>query len=166
MTRSSASYSELGRAIRPEMRTDDPAGQWNDLDVKVEDGGVSTWLNGRPTVDRHPMPTFDPKFPDAGGVELQAHAAWKKVLFGDIRLRESPQAAAGQGGGRWLFLPGCGPQDLAMTRTRPSPPFFPSPRPENADKPGGSGDIAAPRRGACGLREVGLSASPGEPGLP
>lgn len=83
-------YSELGKVIRPINRMDNPAGQWNYLDVRVENGVVSTWLNGRPTVDRYPMKQVDPNFPDSGGIGLQAHAPWKKVLFHDIRIRELP----------------------------------------------------------------------------
>ena len=81
-------YTELGKVIRPITRMDNPAGQWNYLDIEVEDGVVSTWLNGRPTVDRYPLKQIDPKFPEAGGVGLQAHAPWKKVLFHDIRIAE------------------------------------------------------------------------------
>ena len=81
-------YTELGKVIRPTSRMDNPPGQLNYLDVRVEDGVVSTWLNGRPTVDRYPMKEVDPKFPDAGGIGLQAHAPWKEVRFRDIRVKE------------------------------------------------------------------------------
>lgn len=79
--------------IRPIVRMDNPPGQWNYLDVRVEDGVVTTWLDGRPTVDRYPMKGVDPKFPDAGGIGLQSHAPWKEVRFHDIRLKEQGGAA-------------------------------------------------------------------------
>jgi hypothetical protein len=50
-------------------------------------GGGSTWLVGRPTVDRYPMMEVDPKFPDARGIGLQAHAPWKEVRFHNIRMK-------------------------------------------------------------------------------
>lgn len=81
-------YPELGKVIRPTVRMDNPAGQWNYLEVRVEDGVVSTWLNGRTTIDRYPMKEVDPKFPEAGGIGLQAHAPWKEVRFRDIRVKE------------------------------------------------------------------------------
>ena len=83
-------YPELGKVIRPSVRMDNPPGQWNYLDVRVENGVVSTWLNGRTAVDRYPMKTVDPAFPESGGIGLQAHAPWKKVRFRDIRLMELP----------------------------------------------------------------------------
>jgi hypothetical protein len=85
-------YPELGKVIRPITRMDNPTGQWNYLEIRVEDGVVSTWLNGRPTVDRYPIKEVDPKFPDAGGVGLQAHAPWKEVRYHDIRIKELKRA--------------------------------------------------------------------------
>jgi hypothetical protein len=81
-------YPEIGKVVRPMIRMDNPPGQWNYLEVRVEEGVVSTWLNGRPTVDRYPMKEVDPKFPDAGGIGLQAHAPWKEVRFQDLRVME------------------------------------------------------------------------------
>ena len=81
-------YPELGKVIRPNVRMDNPPGQWNYLEVRVEGGFVSTSLNGRPTVERYPVKEVDPKFPDAGGIGLQAHAPWKEVRFRDIRVKE------------------------------------------------------------------------------
>jgi len=81
-------YTELGKVIRPIIRMDNPPGQWNYLEILVEDGVVSTKLNGRPTVDRYPMKEVDPKFPDVGGIGLQSHAPWKELHFHDIRIQE------------------------------------------------------------------------------
>lgn len=81
-------YPELGKVIRPTMRMDNPTGQWNYLEVRVENGVVSTWLNGRSTVDRYPVKEVDPKFPEAGGIGLQAHAPWKEVRFHHLRVME------------------------------------------------------------------------------
>lgn len=80
-------YPELGKVIRPIVRMDNPPGQWNYLEVLVENGVVSTTLNGRPAVDRYPMKKVDPKFPDAGGIGLQTHAPWKEMRFHNIRLQ-------------------------------------------------------------------------------
>lgn len=80
-------YPELGKVVRPISRMDNPPGQWNYLEIRVENGAVSTWLNGRPTIDRYPIKRVDPRFPDAGGIGLQAHAPWKRIRFRDIRLR-------------------------------------------------------------------------------
>ncbi len=84
-------YTELGKVIRPDVRMDNPTGQWNYLEVRVEDGVVSTSLNGRTTVDRYPVKEIDSKFPEAGGIGLQAHAPWKEVRFRDIRVKELPK---------------------------------------------------------------------------
>ena len=81
-------YPELGKVIRPISRMDNPPGQMNYLELRVEHGVVSTWLNGRPTVDRYPIKEVDPKFPDAGGIGLQAHAPWKEVRFHNLRVKE------------------------------------------------------------------------------
>lgn len=81
-------YPELGKVIRPNIRMDNPPGQWNYLEVRVENGFVSTTLNGRPTVERYPVKEVDPKFPDAGGIGLQAHSPWKEVRFRDIRVKQ------------------------------------------------------------------------------
>lgn len=83
-------YSELGQVLRPSVRMDNPPGQWNYLEILLENGVVSTWLNGRSTVDRYPIAEIDPRFPAAGGIGLQAHAPWKQVRFHDIRIRELP----------------------------------------------------------------------------
>ncbi len=48
---------------------------------------MSTSLNGRTTVDRYPVKEIDSKFPEAGGIGLQAHAPWKEVRFRDIRVK-------------------------------------------------------------------------------
>ncbi len=47
-------YTELGKVIRPDVRIDNPAGQWNYLEVRVEDGVVSYVAQRRTTVDRYP----------------------------------------------------------------------------------------------------------------
>jgi hypothetical protein len=78
---------DLGKALRPSVRMDNPPGEWNYLDVRLENNVVSTWLNGRSTVDRYPIKEADPKFPDFGGIGLQAHFPWKEVQFHDFRVR-------------------------------------------------------------------------------
>jgi len=80
-------YPELGKVVRPVVRMDNPPGQWNYLDVRIENGVVSTWLNGRTTVDRYPVREVDPKFPEQGGIGLQAHDPWKEVRFHNLRVR-------------------------------------------------------------------------------
>jgi hypothetical protein len=79
---------DLGKAVRPAARMDNPTGQWNYLDVRVENNVVSTWLNGVVTVDRYPIQEVDPKFPNSGGIGLQAHWPWKEVRFHNIRVME------------------------------------------------------------------------------
>jgi hypothetical protein len=64
---------DLGKVVRPAVRMDNPTGHWNYLDVRVENNVVSVWLNGRITIDRYPIQEVDPKFPNSGGIGLQAH---------------------------------------------------------------------------------------------
>lgn len=78
---------DLGKALRPSMKMDHPPGEWNFLDVRLENNVVSTWLNGRSTVDRYPIKEADSKFPDVGGIGLQAHFPWKEVQFHNFRVR-------------------------------------------------------------------------------
>lgn len=77
----------MGKAIRPDVRMDNPPGQWNYLEVRVEDNVVSMWLNGRTIIDRYPIKKVDPKFPDAGGIGLQAHWPWKEIRFHNLRVK-------------------------------------------------------------------------------
>ena len=79
---------DLGKVIRPAVRMDNPQGQWNYLEIRVENNVVSAWLNGQTTIDRYPVKKVDPKFPDKGGIGLQAHWPWKEVRFHDLRIRE------------------------------------------------------------------------------
>ena len=78
---------DLGKALRPSVKMDNPPGEWNFLDVRLENNVVSTWLNGRTTVDRYPIKEADPKFPDVGGIGLQAHFPWKEVQFHNFRVK-------------------------------------------------------------------------------
>jgi hypothetical protein len=89
---------DLGKAVRPTVRMDNPQGHWNYLEIRLEDNVVSTWLNGRATVDRYPIPQVDPHFPAAGGIGMQAHWPWKEVRFHNIRVKrlgaaESPKTS-------------------------------------------------------------------------
>lgn len=83
---------DLGKAVRPQIRMDNPQGHWNYLDVRVERDVVSVWLNGRTTIDRFPIREVDPKFPSAGGIGLQAHWPWKEVRYRNLRVRTSGPA--------------------------------------------------------------------------
>jgi hypothetical protein len=78
---------ELGKAVRPAIRMDNPQGHWNYLEIRLENNVVSTWLNGRTTVDRYPIPQVDPHFPASGGIGMQAHWPWKEVRFHNIRVK-------------------------------------------------------------------------------
>lgn len=80
---------DLGKVVRPAVRMDNPSGQWNYLDVRVEHNVVSVWLNGRTTIDRYPIQEVDPKFPNSGGIGLQAHWPWKEVRFQHLRVMET-----------------------------------------------------------------------------
>lgn len=82
------SHQELGKVIRPIVRMDNPPGQWNYLDLRIENNVVSVWLNGRPTIDRYPIQKVDPKFPDIGGIGLQAHWPWKEVRYHHVRVKQ------------------------------------------------------------------------------
>lgn len=64
---------ELGKVVRPDVRMDNPQGHGNYLEVRVEQNVVTTWLNRRVTVDRYSVQAVDPKFPNSGGIGLQAH---------------------------------------------------------------------------------------------
>ena len=78
---------DLGKAVRPLVRMDNPPGQWNYMDVLVENSIVSVWLNGRTTIDRYAMKTVDPRFPDSGGIALQSHGDGKEIRFRNIRVK-------------------------------------------------------------------------------
>jgi len=69
------------------MRMDNPQGFWNYLEIRVEDNIVTTWLNGRIAVDRYPIQKVDPRFPDQGGIGLQAHWPWKEIRFHHVRIK-------------------------------------------------------------------------------
>lgn len=77
---------DLGNVVLPAVRMDNPAGQWNYLDVRVENNVVSVWLNGRTTIDRYPIQEVDPKFPKSAGIGLQAHWPWKEVRLHHLRV--------------------------------------------------------------------------------
>ncbi len=77
---------DLGKVVRPEVRMDNPAGQWNYLEIRVENNVVSVWLNGRATIDRYPIQEVDSKFPNAGGIGLQAHWPWKQIRYRNLRV--------------------------------------------------------------------------------
>jgi hypothetical protein len=79
---------DLGKAVRPLVRMDNPTGHWNYLDVRIENNVVSVCLNGRTTIDRYPIQEVDPKFPNSGGIGLQAHWPWKEVRFHNLRVME------------------------------------------------------------------------------
>ena len=79
---------DLGKVVRPEARMDNPQGHWNYLEVRVENNIVTTWLNGRIAVDHYPVQQADPKFPNTGGIGLQAHWPWKEVRFHNLRIKE------------------------------------------------------------------------------
>lgn len=79
---------DLGKVIRPIVKMDNPQGQWNYLEIRVENNVVSSWLNGQATVDRYPVKKVDPKFPDRGGIGLQAHWPWKEVRFHNMRVKQ------------------------------------------------------------------------------
>lgn len=85
---SQRNLQDLGKVVRPVARMDNPSGRWNYLEVRVEKNVVSVWLNGRTTIDRYPIQEVDPKFPDAGGIGLQAHWPWKEIRFHNLRVLE------------------------------------------------------------------------------
>jgi len=78
---------EMGKAIPPSMRMENPSGQWNYLEARVENHVVSVWLNGRTTIDRYPIKQVDNRFPDQGGIALQAHYPWKEIRFRNLRVK-------------------------------------------------------------------------------
>lgn len=78
---------DLGKVVRPQVRMDNPQGHWNHLEVRIENNVVTTWLNGRVTVDAYPIKQVDPKFPDRGGIGLQAHWPWKEIRFHNLRVK-------------------------------------------------------------------------------
>jgi hypothetical protein len=80
---------DLGKAVRPIIRMDNPQGHWNYLEVLLEDNIVSVNLNGRTTIDRYPIKKVDDKFPDTGGIGIQAHYPWKEVQFHNLRIQEN-----------------------------------------------------------------------------
>lgn len=80
---------DLGKAVRPIIRMDNPQGHWNYLEVLLEDNIVSVNLNGRTTIDRYPIKKVDDKFPDTGGIGIQAHYPWKEVQFHNLRIHDS-----------------------------------------------------------------------------
>ena len=78
---------DLGKAVRPLVRMDNPPGQWNYIDILVENNVVSVWLNGQTTINRYAMRKIDPRFPDTGGIGIQSHGDGKEIRFRNIRVR-------------------------------------------------------------------------------
>ncbi len=78
---------DLGKAVRPILRMDSPPGQWNYIDVLVENDVASVWLNGRMTINRYAMKKVDPRIPDVGSIALQSHGDGKEIRFRNIRVK-------------------------------------------------------------------------------
>lgn len=70
---------------KPTKRADNPPGEWNHFEIKVEKGLVSVSLNGEQVVDN-----FDMKFKkDKGPIVLQNHG--NPLWFKNVYIKELPE---------------------------------------------------------------------------
>ena len=61
---------------------------WNDYEIRAEDGHIQLWLNGQQTVD---YTEADKTIPQSGFIGLQIHGGGKaQVFYKDIMLEELP----------------------------------------------------------------------------
>ena len=63
-------------------------GDWNDMEVRAENGRIRIWLNGVQTVD---YTESDPSVPQSGRIALQVHGgAVAEASYRDIVIQELP----------------------------------------------------------------------------
>jgi hypothetical protein len=63
-------------------------GEWNDMEVRAENGRIRIWLNGVETVD---YTESDPSIPQSGRIALQIHGgAVAEASYRDIVIQELP----------------------------------------------------------------------------
>lgn len=78
-------------AATPRLKADRPAGEWNQLTVRLIGETLDVWLN-----DEHVIVTCElPGVPESGPIGLQAHGSG--IRFRDLLLRELPETDAGPG---------------------------------------------------------------------
>ncbi len=78
---------DLGKAVRPLVRMDNPPGHWNYIDVLLENHIVTVWLNGRTTINRYAIKKIDARFPDSGPIAIQSHGDNKEIRFRNMRIK-------------------------------------------------------------------------------
>lgn len=75
-----------GGRVKPVKKADNPAGQWNYLEVRLLGGKATVWLNGVVVLKDHDLKALDERFPEAGPIALQQME--KPFHFRNLRIKE------------------------------------------------------------------------------
>lgn len=82
-----------GYDAKPTQNTDNPAGHWNYLEVRIADGKVTVWQNGVDVVKEVDLKA-DSKFPATGGLTFAFDKG--KFHFRNIRVKPLEQATSNE----------------------------------------------------------------------
>lgn len=70
----------IKKTVRPQ--------DWNDYEVRAENGRIRIWLNGKQTID---YTETDPKIPQSGRIAFQAHGGGNvEIYYKNIKITELP----------------------------------------------------------------------------